>query len=152
MVSKFTCFASKIPAISSKVSTKSTSLRTVRRIASSFFAAHGPINTTFAFSWCSLIRRAVSTIGVNAMEMQFAYSGNSFFAITDHAGQQEVPINGSFSGTSFTKSSASCVAHRSAPIATSKISVNPRAFIAALNFPGVTFGPNWPTNAGATAA
>ena len=33
--------AAKIPAISSNVSTKSTSLRTSERIASSFFAAHG---------------------------------------------------------------------------------------------------------------
>ena len=32
--------------------------------------------------------------------MQFACSGNSFFAIIDHAGQQEVAMNGSFSGTS----------------------------------------------------
>ena len=72
MFSRSTCFASKIPAISSKVSTKSTSLRTLRRIASSFLAAHGPIKTTFAFGLCFLIRRAVNVIGVSAMEIQLA--------------------------------------------------------------------------------
>ena len=46
--------------------------------------------------------------------MQLACSGNSFFAIIDHAGQQEVAMNGSFSGTSSTKSSASCAAQVSA--------------------------------------
>ena len=35
-------------------------------------------------------------------------------------------MNGSFSGTSVTKSSASCAAHRSAPMATSMISAKPR--------------------------
>ena len=95
---------------------------------------------------------AVSVIGVRAIEMQLACSGNSFFAIIDHAGQQEVAMNGSFSGTSLTKSSASCAAHRSAPMATSIISAKPRRFIAARSLPGVIFGPNWPTNAGATAA
>ena len=34
------------------------------------------------------------------MEMQSAYSGKSFLAITDQAGQQEVPMKGSSSGTS----------------------------------------------------
>ena len=68
-----------------------------------------------------------------------------FFAIIDQAGQQEVAINGSCSGTSFMKSSASCTAQRSAPMATSKTSAKPRTFIAARSFPGVTFGPNWPT-------
>ena len=122
------------------------------RIASSFLAAHGPINTTFADSCCFLISLAVRVIGVSAMEMQFAYFGNTFFAITDHAGQQEVAINGIFSGTSSKKSCASWAAQRSAPIATSNTSAKPNFFIAALSFPGVTFGPNWPTNAGATAA
>ena len=49
-----------------------TSLRTLRRIASSFLAAHGPIKTTFAFGLCFLIRRAVNVIGVSAMEIQLA--------------------------------------------------------------------------------
>ena len=86
--------------------------------------------------------RAVSVIGVSAIEMQFACSGNSFFAITDQAGQQDVAMNGSFSGTSLTKSSASCAAHRSAPIATSMMSAKPSCFIAARSLPGVTLGPN----------
>ncbi len=42
-------FALIMPAISSKVSTKSTSERTDLRMASSFFAEHGPTNTIFAF-------------------------------------------------------------------------------------------------------
>ena len=141
-----------MPAISSKVSTKSTSLRTLLRIASSFFAAHGPIKTTRPPGRSFLIRRAVSTIGVSAIEMQLAYSGKRFFAITDHAGQQEVPMNGIFSGTSAMKSSASWVAHRSAPMATSNTSAKPSFFIAARSLPGVTFGPNCPTKLGATAA
>ena len=86
------------------------------------------------------------------MDTQFAYSGKSFFAITDHAGQQDVAMNGSSSGTSFKKSSASCFAHKSAPIATSSTSANPSSFMAARSFSGVSFGPNCPTNAGATAA
>ena len=40
--------ASKMPCISSKVSTKSTSERIVRRLASAFLAAQGPMKTTFA--------------------------------------------------------------------------------------------------------
>ena len=152
MFSRSTCFAEKIPVISSKVSTKSTSLRTLRRIASSFLAAHGPINTTRASGLCCFIRRAVSVIGVSAIEIHFACSGKSFLAMTDHAGQHEVAMKGSSSGTSFRKSSASCLAQRSAPIATSNTSAKPRAFMAARSFPGVTFGPNCPTNAGATAA
>ena len=70
----------------------------------------------------------------------------------DHAGQQDVAIKGRCSGTSSRKSFASWVAHRSAPIATSKTSANPSSLIAARSFPGVTFGPNCPTNAGASAA
>ena len=100
------------------------------------------MNTTLAFLCCCLIRRAVSVMGVSAIEMQFACSGNSFFAIVDHAGQQEVAMNGSSSGTSLMKSSASCAAHRSAPIATSNTSAKPSSFIAARSLPGVTLGPN----------
>ena len=37
-------------------------------------------------------------------------------------------------------------------MATSKTSAKPSSFIAARSFPGVTFGPNCPTKAGATAA
>ena len=96
--------------------------------------------------------RLINTIGVSAIEIHFACSGKSFFAIIAHAGQQEVAINGISSGTSFTKSSASCTVQRSAPIATSNTSAKPSCFIAARSLPGVTFGPNWPTKAGATAA
>ena len=81
-------------------------------------------------------------MGVRAMEMQSLNSGNNFFAITDQAGQQEVPMKGIFSGTSCTKSMASWVAQRSAPMATSKISVKPRALMAERSLPGVTLGPN----------
>ena len=59
--------ASNMPITSSKVSTKSTSLRMVRRLASSFLAAQGPMNTTLQPGWRFLIRRAVSTMGVRAM-------------------------------------------------------------------------------------
>ena len=121
-------------------------------MASSFLAAHGPMNTTFAFSCCFLMSLAVRVMGVKAMETQSAYSGNSFFAITDQAGQQEVAIKGICSGTSFIKSSASWTAQRSAPMATSNTSAKPSCFMAARSFPGVTLGPNCPTKAGATAA
>ena len=70
----------------------------------------------------------------------------------EQAGQQDVAIKGSFSGTSRMKSIASWVAHRSAPTATSNTSANPSAFMAARSLPGVTLGPNCPTKAGATAA
>ena len=59
-------FASNIPCNSSNVTTKSTSLLTLLRIASSFLAAHGPMNTTFAFGCSFLIVRAVATIGVSS--------------------------------------------------------------------------------------
>ena len=72
--------------------------------------------------------------------------------MTDQAGQQEVAMKGRDSGTSRMKSSASWVAHRSAPMATSKMSAKPNCFMAARSLPGVTLGPNWPTKAGATAA
>ena len=152
MVVRSTCLTAKIPAISSKVSTKSTSLRTLLRMASSFLAAQGPMNTTLALGCSCLMRRAVRVMGVRAMEMQWAWSGWSFLAMTDHAGQQDVPMKGSSSGTSRTKSSASWVAQRSAPMATSKTSAKPSCFTAARSLPGVTLVPNWPTKAGATAA
>ena len=79
---------------SSNVSTKSTSLRIVRLEASSFFAAHGPINAIQASGSSFLSILAVSTIGVKAIEMYGARVGKSFFAITDHAGQHDVAMNG----------------------------------------------------------
>ena len=86
--------------------------------------------------------RAVSTIGVKATEMFFSNWGKSFLTMSLHDGQQDVTMNLCFSGTSSRKSAASSITHRSAPMATSKTSAKPRAFIAALSFPGVTFGPN----------
>ncbi len=98
-----------------------------------------------------MISLAVSTIGVSAMEIHSACSGNSFFAIMDQEGQQDVAINGSLSGTSFRKSLASSMAHRSAPIATSLTSVNPRAWKALRIC--VFFNPlNCPAMAGAKIA
>ena len=102
---------------------------------------------------CSfLIRRPVSTMGVRAMLMQSACCGNSRFAITDQAGQQEVPMKGRRSGTSLRKSSASWMVHRSAPMATSTTSWKPRALKAARIFSGVSSLPNCPAMAGAMAA
>ena len=141
-----------MPAISSKVSTKSTSERTDERMASSFFAEHGPTKTILALGCCFLIMRAVSVIGVRAMEMHSALSGNSFFAMDDHAGQHEVPMNGSLSGTSERKSSASCTLHRSAPSATSSTPEKPSSLNASRSLPTLPLPPNWPTKAGATAA
>ena len=145
-------FASIMPAISSNVSTKSTSLLTLLRMASSFFAEHGPTNTIFALGCCMRIMRAVSVMGVSAMLMQSACSGNSRFAMTDHAGQHEVPMNGSLSGTSSRKSSASWQVQRSAPRATSSTPENPSSLNASRSLPTLPLPPNWPTNAGATAA
>ena len=68
-------FASNMADSSSKVMTKSTSLRTVRREASSFFAAHGPMNTTRASGYFCLMVRAVATIGVSVREILSADSG-----------------------------------------------------------------------------
>lgn len=84
--------------ISSKVSTKSTSLRTDFRDASYFLAAQGPTKTT-SHPGCFFVRRAVYTTGINAIEIYGVNSGYNFFAITDYAGQQDVAINGSFSST-----------------------------------------------------
>ena len=78
------------------------------------------------------------------MEMFMASSGNSFLAITDQAGQQEVPIKGWYSGTSRRKSLASSMVHRSAPMATSTVSEKPSCFMAAVRLSGVAAGPNWP--------
>ena len=103
------------------------------RLASSFLAAHGPMNTTLAFGFSFLISRPVSTIGVSAMEMYGLKSGDSFLAMTDHAGQQEVAMNGCFSGTLSRKSSASSMVHRSAPMATSTTSAKPSSFQGALD-------------------
>ena len=135
-------FALNIPITSSKVNTKSISLRIDLRLASNFLAAQGPINTTLAFGFSFLIKRPVNTIGVNAIEIYGAKSGKFFFAITDHAGQQLVAINGCFSGTFSKKSSASSIVHKSAPIATSTTSAKPTAFNAAFTLSGVTAGPN----------
>ena len=60
--------ASNIACNSSNVMTKSTLLLTVLLDASSFFDAHGPINTTFAFGCSNLIVLAVATIGVNSCD------------------------------------------------------------------------------------
>lgn len=51
-----------------------------------------------------------------------ARSGKAVFAIMLHAGQQEVAMKLSFSGTSSRKSCASSTVHRSAPMATSTTS------------------------------
>ena len=128
------------------------SLRMLLRMASSFLAAQGPMKATWALGCFILMRRPVSTMGVRAMETQWASSGNCFLAMTDQAGQQEVAMKGRFSGTFLMKSSASSAAHRSAPTATSMTSVKPSCFMAARSFSGVTLGPNWSTKAGATAA
>ena len=53
-----------MPSTSSNVSTKSTSLRTVVRRASSFFESHGPTNATLQPGCFRLSMRAVSTMGV----------------------------------------------------------------------------------------
>ena len=106
----------------------------------------------FCIRFLFLIKRPVKTIGVNAIEIYGLKSGNNFLAITDHAGQHEVAINGCSFGTLFKKSSASSTVHKSAPIATSTTSENPNSFNAPFTFSGVTVGPNCPTNAGAMAA
>ena len=65
------------------------------------------MNTTLQSGWRFLIIRPVKTIGVRVMEIWLAYSGKVFLAITDHAGQHEVPSHDKCSGTSFMKSAAS---------------------------------------------
>ena len=85
------------------------------------------MNTTFAFLCSDFMSRAVSVMGVRAMEIQLPSLPIIRFAITDQAGQQEVPINGLSSGTSRTKdsldqgweklfSSTSCTASTSARV------------------------------------
>ena len=122
-----------MPWSSSKVSTKSTSERTDFRLASSFLAAQGPMKQIRALGWSFFTIRAVMTMGVRAMEMQSLNSGKSFLAMTDQAGQQLVPMKGSFSGTSSRKSLASSTVHRSAPMATSTTSAKPRMRMAAFS-------------------
>ena len=90
--------ASMMPASSSKVSTKSTSERTVRREASSFLAAQGPMKHIRASGSACFIMRAVKTMGVMVMEMFLARSGKAVFAIMLHAGQQEVAMKFSLLG------------------------------------------------------
>ena len=141
-----------MPASSSKVRTKSTSLFTLLRMASSFLAEHGPTNTILAPGCCLRMRRAVSVMGVSAIETQPACSGNSFLAMTDQAGQHEVPMNGILAGTSSRKSSASSTVQRSAPRATSSMPAKPISFRASRSFSTLPLPPNWPTKAGATSA
>ena len=114
--------ASMMPASSSKVSTKSTSLRTVRREASSFLAAQGPMKHMRAVGSFCFIMRAVKTMGVMVMEMFLARSGKAVLAIMLQAGQQEVAMKFNSAGTSLRKSWASSTVHRSAPMATSTTS------------------------------
>ena len=61
--------ASNMPRSSSKVSTKSTSLRMVRRLASSFLAAQGPMKAILQPGLRRFMSRAVSTMGVMVMEI-----------------------------------------------------------------------------------
>ena len=61
-------------------------------------------------------------------------------------------MNGCFSGTSRRNSSASSMAHRSAPMATSSRETKPSIFMASRIWPGVTLSPNWPQKAGAMMA
>ena len=61
--------ASNMPRSSSKVRTKSTSLRTLRRLASSFLAAQGPMKAILQSGFRRFWSRAVSTMGVMVMEM-----------------------------------------------------------------------------------
>ena len=143
--------AAKMPSASSNVSTKSTSLRTCSRRASSFFESHGPTNTTLQSGWSRLIMRAVSTMGVKATEMFFSNWGKSFLTMSLHDGQQDVTMNLCFSGTSSRKSAASSITHRSAPMATSYTSAKPRRWNALRIRSGTPSGPNCPTNAGASA-
>ena len=107
--------AAHMPGTSSKVRTKSTSLRTVLRLASSFLASHGPTKTTLQPGCCFLTKRAVSTMGVIATDIFCLNSGKSFLTMSLQLGQQEVTMNECFAGTSSRKSAASCMKklHRS---------------------------------------
>ena len=68
------------------------------------------------------------------------------------AGQQEVAMKFSFSGTSFRKSWASSTVHRSAPMATSTVSQKPTCCRAACSLAVVFRAGNWLMKAGATRA
>ena len=94
----------------------------MRREASSFLAAQGPMKHIRASGSACFIMRAVNTMGVMVMEMFLARAGKAVFAIMLHAGQQEVAMKSSFPGTSSRKSWASSTVHRSAPMATSTTS------------------------------
>ena len=145
-------FAAKIAANSSKVITKSTSLRTEVRDASSFLAAQGPAKTIFPSGCLCLIIRAVATIGVRALDTVSTISGRVLLARTDQAGQQDVRRNGFLPlFTSFTYCFASVLAPISAPSATSYTSANPTSFKAALIFHSRTSAPNCPMTAGASS-
>ena len=72
--------------------------------------------------------------------------------MTDQAGQQDVPMNGIFSGTSSMKSSASWTVQRSAPTATSSMPEKPSIVKAWRSLSTLPLPPNWPTKAGATSA
>ena len=144
--------ASMMPASSSKVSTKSTSLRTCRREASSFLAAQGPMKHIRASGSAAFTIRAVKTMGVMVIEMFLAMSGKRVLAIMLQAGQQEVAMKFSLSGTSSRKSWASSTVHRSAPMATSTTSQKPSCSRAARSLAVVLRAGNWLTKAGATRA
>ena len=149
---KSTPLASNIPASSSKVSTKSTSLRTWRRLASSFLAAQGPTKHIRASGSAFFIMRAVNTMGVMAMEMLLASSGNRVLAIMLQLGQQLVAIKRFLAGTSSKKSLASSTVQRSAPMATSTTSSKPSCCMAARSLAVSFRAGNWFTNAGAIRA
>lgn len=86
--------ASKRPQSSSKVITKSTSLLTEWRIASSFLEAAWSDEDYFGVRVFFFTMRAVATIGVSSWEMLSIMAGKYFFAMTDQDGQQEVRRNG----------------------------------------------------------
>ena len=69
----------------------------------------------------------------------------------DQAGQQLVPIQSIFSGTSRKKSLASSTVHRSAPMATSTTSAKPRVRMAVFSLAGVASGPYCPHKCGSHA-
>lgn len=90
-----------MPASSSKVMTKSTSLRTDSREASSFLAAQGPMNTTRACGDFCLIFLAVATMGVSACETSSINCGNCFFASMAPGGTARSQKEGQLSGNDF---------------------------------------------------
>ena len=62
------------------------------RMASSFFAAQGPTNTTLQPGSSFFTSRAVNTMGVRVMEIFFISPGYSFSIMECQAGQQEVAM------------------------------------------------------------